>query len=71
MDDVNFKIIKAQQDAFSEILDEDLNKSVGGVGTDDGWCQLTPQQMENELTETPTKVIKTLIQGGLNADEND
>lgn len=71
MDDVNFKIIKDQQSAFSEILEKELNESVGGAGTDDGWCQLTPEEMENELTETPTKVIKTLLQGGLNANENE
>lgn len=66
MDDINFKIIKDQQSAFSEILDKELNEPVGGAGTDDGWCQLTPEEMENELTETPTKVIKTLMQGAIN-----
>lgn len=71
MDDVDFKIIKDQQSAFSEILEKELNEPVGGAGTDDGWCQLTPEQMENDLIETPTKVIKTLMQGGLNTDEND
>lgn len=71
MDDINFKIIKDQQSAFSEILDKELNEPVGGAGTDDGWCQLTPEEMENDLMETPTKVIKTLIQGGANINENE
>lgn len=66
MDDVDFKIIKDQQSAFSEILEKELNEPVGGAGTDDGWCQLTPEQMENDLIETPTKVIKTLMQGATN-----
>lgn len=71
MDDLSLKIIEDQQDTFNAMLDEELNEPVGGASTDDGWCQLTPQQMENELMETPTKVIKTLVKGGLNADEND
>lgn len=71
MDDVNFKIIKDQQDAFSEILNKELNEPVGGAGVDDGWCQLTPEEMENDLMETPTKVIKTLMQGGANINENE
>lgn len=66
MDDVDFKIIKDQQSAFSEILEKELNEPVGSAGTDDGWCQLTSEQMENDLIETPTKVIKTLMQGATN-----
>lgn len=65
-DNIQFQIIKDQQDAFSEILDKELNEPVGGAGTDDGWCQLTPEEMENDLMETPTKVIKTLMQGAIN-----
>lgn len=56
------RIIQDQWDEFDRLLDSELTEEFG-PGTDAGWCDLTPEQMERDLTETTDKIAKNLMKG--------
>lgn len=63
-DELAERIIQDQWDTFNGLLESDLTEEFG-PGTDDGWCDLTPEQMEKDLTETTDKIAKNLMKGTL------
>lgn len=63
-DEIYQKIIEDQWNTFDALLDEELTEEFG-PGTDAGWCDLTPEKMEKDLTETTDKIAKNLMKGTL------
>lgn len=64
-DEIYQRIIQDQWDTFNGLLESDLTEEFG-PGTDDGWCDLTSEQMEKkDLTETTDKIAKNLMKGTL------
>lgn len=61
-DEIYQRIIRDQWDTFNGLLESDLTEEFG-PGTDDGWCDLTLEQMEKDLTEPTDKIAKNLMKG--------
>lgn len=69
-DELAERIVQDQWDEFDRLLDSELTEEFG-PGTDAGWCDLTPEKMEKDLTETTDKIAKNLTKGILkNEKEN-
>lgn len=62
-DDDLFRLTRQTFKDLDDEINANLNKEYGQGGVDDGWCDLSSQEMEEDLTATTDKTIKILTKG--------